>query len=257
VALTAAGVAVASMPSTSAGAVTGCVSKSSGAMRVIDYQAGKRCQAGEYTVSLSKGLRYRGSWHAKARYSVSDIVYFKGSSYVAKKQSRNKPPATHHGYWGLLAHKGGTGPAGPTASAYAQNQNGFVYVNSTTTPTVAVQLSANGGRALKVGFRARLQVSGVVRLRNNTGNGNTDQSGCTPQVSRNGGAFTDVGPQMLGLTNGFNAFNDEATIAVLGETNVSPGTYDARIVCVRTYFTGSTDQNKFNGDAISVIAVRR
>ena len=53
------------------------------------------------------------------------------------------------------------------------------------------------------------------------------------------------------------AFNDEATVAVVGELNVAPGMYDARIVCHRTFSTGSTDQNKFNGDAISVIAVAR
>ena len=62
---------------------------------------------------------------------------------------------------------------------------------------------------------------------------------------------------MLGLTNGYNSFNDEATIALVGEKDVSPGSYDARIVCVRTYSTGATEQNKFNGDAISVIAVAR
>ena len=110
---------------------------------------------------------------------------------------------------------------------------------------------------LSVPFPAALHVTGVVRLRNNTGAGNTDQSGCRPQIAPAGGSFSDVGPEMLGLTNGFNAFNDEATVAVVGELNVAAGMYDARIVCHRTFSTGSTDQNKFNGDAISVIAVAR
>ena len=110
---------------------------------------------------------------------------------------------------------------------------------------------------LSVPFAAALHVSGVVRLRNNTGAGNTDQSGCRPQIAPAGGAFSDVGPEMLGLTNGFNTFNDEATVAVVGELNVPAGRYDARIVCHRTFSIGSTDQNKFNGDAISLIAVAR
>jgi hypothetical protein len=110
---------------------------------------------------------------------------------------------------------------------------------------------------LNVPFAAALYVSGVVRLRNNTGSGNTDQSGCRPQIAPAGGTFSDVGPEMLGLTNGFNTFNDEATVAVVGELNVPAGQYDARIVCHRTFSAGSTDQNKFNGDAISAIAVAR
>jgi hypothetical protein len=151
---------------------------------------------------------------------------------------------------------GSPGAPGPTASAYAQNQNGFVFVDSAT-DTTAVQLTANGGAMLSVPFPAALHVTGVVRLRNNTGDGNTDQSGCRPQIAPAGGSFSDVGPEMLGLTNGFNTFNDEATIAVVGERNVPAGSYDARIVCHRTFSAGSIDQNKFNGDAISVIAVAR
>jgi hypothetical protein len=164
------------------------------------------------------------------------------------------------GATGLQGPKGATGAqgtAGPTASGYAQNQNGFVFVDSAT-DTVAVALTGSGGSGpLTVSFPARLHVSGVVRLRNNTGNGNTDQSGCRPQIAPQGGTFTDAGPEMLGLTNGFNTFNDEATIAVVGEQDVVPGTYDARIVCHRTFSTGSNQQNKFNGDAISVVAVAR
>ncbi len=66
-ALTAAGVAVASIPSSKSGAITGCVSKGNGAVRIIDSQAGKHCRAGERTISWSKGYRYRGRWHVMAR----------------------------------------------------------------------------------------------------------------------------------------------------------------------------------------------
>jgi hypothetical protein len=178
----------------------------------------------------------------------------KNHSLVAADFKAGQLPA---GPPGPKGDTGATGPAGPTASAYAQNQNAFVYVDSTTTDTVAVQLTAGAGSPLTVTVPSRLHVSGVVRLRNNTGAGNTDQSGCRPQIATNGGTFADVGPQMLGLTNGYNAFNDEATIAVVGELDVPAGTYDARIVCVRTYVIGTAEQNKFNGDAISVIAVAR
>jgi hypothetical protein len=178
-----------------------------------------------------------------------------GTLYLAHKCAKHDKTITVNER-GRRGKRGPRGVAGPTASGYAQDQNGFTFVDSATN-TVAVQLTANGGHPLVVKFPASLQVTGVVRLRNNTGDGNTDQSGCTPQIARIGGAFTDVGPQMLGLTNGFNTFNDEATVSVVGHMNVSPGSYDARIFCVRTFSSGSMDQNKFNGDAISVIAVAR
>jgi hypothetical protein len=201
------------------GAINGCVASKGGVLRVV--KPGKRCP--RHTVAV-------------------------------RFNAVGRPGAT--GATGKTGATGSPGGPGPTASAYAQNQNGFVFVDSAT-DTTAVQLTANGEATLSVPFAAALHVSGVVRLRNNTGNGNTDQSGCRPQIAPAGGGFSDVGPEMLGLTNGFNSFNDEATIAVVGELNVPAGSYDARIVCHRTFSTGSTDQNKFNGDAISVIAVAR
>jgi hypothetical protein len=204
------------------GTVKGCVASKGGVLRVV--KPGKRCP--RHTVVL--------------RFNA-----------LGRPGAAGAPGKT-----GEAGSPGAPGAAGPTASAYAQNQNGFVFVDSAT-DTTAVQLTANGGAALSVPFAAALHVSGVVRLRNNTGSGNTDQSGCRPQIAPAGGRFSDVGPEMLGLTNGFNSFNDEATIALVGELNVPAGSYDARIVCHRTFSTGSTDQNKFNGDAISVIAVAR
>ena len=165
-------------------------------------------------------------------------------------------PTGPPGQQGNTGPPGPAGPPGPTASAYAQNQNTFTFVDSAS-PTVAVQLTANNGSPVTVSVPSRLQVTGVVRLRNNTGAGNTDQTGCRPQIAPTSGTFTDAGPEMLALTNGFNTFNDEATVPVLGEMDVGAGTYDARIVCVRTFSSGSTDQNKFNGDAITVLAVAR
>jgi hypothetical protein len=98
---------------------------------------------------------------------------------------------------GKTGAAGSPGAPGPTASAYAQSQNGFVFVDSAT-DTTAVQLTANGEAILSVPFAAALHVSGVVRLRNNTGNGNTDQSGCRPQSRRRAGVSPMSGPRCLG-----------------------------------------------------------
>ncbi len=194
--------------------------------------------------------------------AINGCVASKGGALTVLKQGKRCPRHTKAlsfnaaGSPGNAGAAGKTGAPGPTASAYAQNQNDSTFVKSAT-DTTAVQLTGEGGTTLSVPFPAALHVSGVVRLRNNTGAGNTDQTGCRPQIATAGGTFSDVGPEMLGLTNGFNSFNDEATIALVGELNVPAGSYDARIVCKRTFEVGSTEQNKFNGDALSVIAVAR
>src|SRR5829696_3142405 len=48
------GVAIADIPSTSTGKITGCITRSTGAARIIDYQAGKRCGRGERMVSWNQ-----------------------------------------------------------------------------------------------------------------------------------------------------------------------------------------------------------
>ena len=98
----------------------------------------------------ASGVTYRGTWKPGTRYHKNDIVYSGGSSYVAKKPSSHLAPATHHAAWGLLA-RGGT--SANVVSGHAEDQNSFVYVDSTTTPIVAVQLSGVGGQPLSVGSR--------------------------------------------------------------------------------------------------------
>jgi hypothetical protein len=111
------GTAIAAIPSTAAGTFTGCVSKRTGALRVIDAQAGKACAAGETTISWSKGYRYRGAWSPAARYSVLDVVTCGGSSYLARTASANKVPSASPASWGLLAARGAPGPSGPRGPA--------------------------------------------------------------------------------------------------------------------------------------------
>lgn len=46
---------MAAIPSTGTGTFTGCVNTTTGALRVIDAQAGKACSAGATTITWSKG----------------------------------------------------------------------------------------------------------------------------------------------------------------------------------------------------------
>lgn len=187
--------------------------------------------------------------------SISESRLSKGARASLKGKTGPTGPAGAAGAKGDAGAKGETGAPGPTASGYAKGQNEATFVNSSADVT-AVQLTGTGGTGLlSTAFAARLHIDGVVRLRNNTGSGNRDQSGCRPQVSSNGGAFSDAGPEMLGLTNGDNTINDEASIPITGAITIVAGSYDVRIVCKRVASSGTANQNKFNGNALSVIAV--
>jgi hypothetical protein len=118
-ALLAGGLAFAAIPSTTTRQITGCVNKTSGALRVIDYQVGKRCTTAETTLSWGVGYRYLGTWTATRAYAAQDVVYYSGSSYVAKVASTGKAPSSQPSYWGILAHAGAAGTPGTNGSDVA------------------------------------------------------------------------------------------------------------------------------------------
>ena len=99
------GIAIASTPSSATEAITACVSNTSGSVRIIDYQGGKRCTSSESTLNWSKGYPYRGGWSSTTSYGVLDAVTSQGSSYLAKQPSLNVVPPNAT-YWGLLAAAG-------------------------------------------------------------------------------------------------------------------------------------------------------
>jgi hypothetical protein len=78
-------------------------------------------------VAWSKGWSYRGTYVATTAYPVNSVVVDSGSSYLARKSSTGKAPATNPTYWGLLAAAataGATGPAGPAGPAGATGATG-------------------------------------------------------------------------------------------------------------------------------------
>jgi hypothetical protein len=108
----AAGVAWAAIPSSTAGTITACYPTSGtdkGALRVIDYQAGAHCRAGEAMVKWqADGMRWRGAWSSTKTYFAGDVVARAGSSYIATTTSSNvMPPNTT--YWAVMAAKGASG----------------------------------------------------------------------------------------------------------------------------------------------------
>jgi len=108
------GVALAAIPGPG-GVLSGCYSKKTGGLRLIDPSKGQKCAAGEGAVSWNQaGITWRGFWSATRSYQAGDAVASGGSSYLAVKDSAGKAPAANPADWALLAARGITGPTGPT-----------------------------------------------------------------------------------------------------------------------------------------------
>ena len=102
------GVAVAAIPSTSTGLISGCRNVKTGALRVIDYQAGKRC-----TPTTERPL----TWNAKG------VAGPRGLQGIAG-------PVGAKGATGATGSAGPIGATGPQGSA-----RGYARIDSTGTVT--------------------------------------------------------------------------------------------------------------------------
>lgn len=109
------GVAWAAIPDSASSTITACYptsGTSKGVLRVIDYQAGARCAAGQATLQWrTNQLRWRGSWAVSASYAANDGVFYNGSAYLAKLASTGVTPSNATS-WTLMASKGATGSRG-------------------------------------------------------------------------------------------------------------------------------------------------
>jgi hypothetical protein len=118
----AAGVAFATIPDGTNGAITACYptsGSSTGALRVINAQSGAHCNAGEATLTWpSHGFRWMGQWRGlqsgpPLAYRVNDIVSYAGSVYVAVKGNKNVVPTTAIS-WAVMAGVGAKGAPAAT-----------------------------------------------------------------------------------------------------------------------------------------------
>ena len=120
------GVAVAAIPATGTGQITGCRTITTGALRVIDYQAGKRCTTKErYLTWNVKGVAGpRGLTGATGPRGLTGAVGAKGATGATGPQGL--PGAT--GAVGLKGDTGATGPAGPGSVTAAGEFQGSTLV---------------------------------------------------------------------------------------------------------------------------------
>lgn len=100
---------------------------------------------------------YRGNYSASTAYVADDVVFYNGSSYIAKQSSTGNAP-TNTTYWGLLAQKGtdgtdgtngtngtngATGPQGPQGPAGPAGADGSDASVSTNLNNIDSAITAN------------------------------------------------------------------------------------------------------------------
>lgn len=111
--LGAGGAGLAAIPDAGTGVIHGCYSKTTGALRLIDPSKRQRCASSERAVTWDQaGLTWQGSWNATVAYQANNTVSYNGSSYLAVKANKGKPPAANASVWALLARGGAPGAAG-------------------------------------------------------------------------------------------------------------------------------------------------
>ena len=118
------GVAYAAIPNSVTGVITGCRSTASGALRVIDAQAGQTCTANEKALSWNgRGINPRGAYSPTVAYRANDSVSYMGSSYLARLANKDVLP-TNATNWQLLAAQGVKGDTGATGDTGPQGPKG-------------------------------------------------------------------------------------------------------------------------------------
>jgi hypothetical protein len=73
---------------------------------------------------------YRGNYSGSTAYVADDVVFFNGSSYIAKQSSSGNAP-TNTTYWGLLAQKGTDGTSGTNGTNGTNGTDGTNGTNGT------------------------------------------------------------------------------------------------------------------------------
>lgn len=118
-----AGVAIATVPSTSDGTITACVTDE-GTPRIIDTEAGDACAEGETAVSWSSGWEFKSFYDHTASYQAGDVVLAPDSEC----------PAGVRGYIGGSTWLKVRTSAEVELPSYAPENQPFIYANKVGCP---------------------------------------------------------------------------------------------------------------------------
>ncbi|MDX6639536.1 MAG: hypothetical protein QOF12_547 [Solirubrobacteraceae bacterium] len=146
VGLGAGAVALGAIPDSSTGLISGCFSNSTGALRVIDRQAGATCASGETSLQWSqRGINWKGAYRSTTDYGVLDAVSSGGSAYIAKVDPPTGTAPTNTTYWDRLATAGAKGPTGPAGARGLTGPTGPAGARGLTGPTGPKGATGAGG----------------------------------------------------------------------------------------------------------------
>ena len=199
------GVAVAAIPSTSTGLISGCRNVKTGALRVIDYQAGKRC-----TAKTERLL----PWNAKG------VAGPRGLQGIAGGVGATGPVGAA-GTTGATGTTGTTGPVGTTGPEGTAGTTGPVGAAGTTGATGPV--GATGGLTKTY----RVTVNGTIKA-DTVGSIYSFNATCQPGDILLGGAAS-AGPYK-GQVTGTLFGSDTVLVSLM------PGqSYPATSVLLETY----------------------
>ncbi len=232
----------ATIPDNTTGTITACYptsGTSQGALRVINYQAGTRCKAGEALLQWpSRSFRWRGAWTSTTAYTVNDVVRYNGSAYIAYKANTNIVP-TNTAYWNLMVAQGVSAPAATIGSVAAT-----VSTTSTTEvdlggPTVTVTVPPSG--FVTVYSSADITVDGQ---QNNSHGGRT-------QVFE-GNQLVALGGSAAGMSPGVFVHASSAGTTGTGIVETSPGVHTFSLRYARSTDSQWTGSAYFNNRKLVV-----
>ncbi len=217
------GTAIATIPSTPDGVITGCYSAKDGSLRVIDKQAGDSCKKKEIEVS----------WNQKG--------------------ATGDPGAT--GPTGPPGSTGAAGPTGPTGDTGASGSNGATGATGTTGPTGAQGPTGGTGATGQIGPTGSLGATGPTGATGSTGatgaqgatgqtgaTGSTGAQGATGQTGPTGATGTQGATGQTGATGATGSTGTQGATGQTGPTGAT-GTQGA------TGQTGSTGPTGATGPA--------
>lgn len=200
-------VAVASIPSSGSGVISACYRVSTGTLRVIDVQAGRRCVAGERLLTWNQ----KGAPGATGPRGAAGATGATGATGSTGSTGATGPegPAGPTGATGSTGASGAPGSPGATGSAGATGASGPQGIAGPTGPTGATGLTGSTGAAGAQG------PTGPTGLKGDTGDtGPAGPTGATgaqgdpgPKpanvvwVASSGGDFTTVSAALAAITN--------------------------------------------------------
>ena len=71
-----------------------------------------------------EGFLWRGTWSPAVSYDKNDIVFYQGSSYIARGQTKGQNPRNEKANWNLVAQKGEDGRDGVSRGGGSAGQSG-------------------------------------------------------------------------------------------------------------------------------------